>query len=248
MGVNASTTVTKTINENVQKATVNSIQSIATTNNQSNNINQSITTTILGKLTCANIYLNNDAHVNMSSLSQSTEDQKNTMAQNVTQALQAEAKSQTDQMNDGTSLANINIATTINEAVNRTLSEQTVNLIQAFTTTIEQSTNVNQSINFTVGPTAEVIIGGDCVFNNKTSIEYTSQVVTNATMDTVLSQQDVQDAMAQWDTSVNSGNTGLSTGAIIGIVIAIIAFIVIIAIMGHYLPPYIAKRKLQGKK
>jgi hypothetical protein len=249
MGVNVSTTVTKTINENVQKVTVNSMQSITSTNNQSTNLNQVIDIQIEGNLTCGgNLSLNNDAHINMSSLSQSSADQKNTMAQDVTQALKAEAKSQTDQMNDGLNPANINIATTINDAINRTESEQILNLTQAFTTTIEQSNNINQTIKFLVGPTANVIVAGNCIFDNKSSVEYTAQIVTNATIDTVLSQTDVQEAMAEWDTTVSQKNEGLTVGAIVGIIIGIIAFIVIIALMAHYLPPYVAKQKAkQGK-
>lgn len=234
MGLNVSTQITRTINENTNKSTINSVQSISTNNSQNADVNQSIQIVIDGTVTCANFTMSNDAKINVSSLSQSTSTQRNEMANDVTQALAAQAKSQTEQVNQNIPIGNSNISTVINEAINRTTNEQTANLTQAFVTTVSQTSSVSQAITLIVGPTANLIVAGDCNFSNTSSIAYVSQVVTNAAMETVLSQAAVQEAMAEWDTYVGQKNSGLSTGAIVGIAIGILLLIIIIAVGAYY--------------
>ncbi len=234
MGLNSSTNVTRTINENTNKSTINSIQSITSNNSQSASIDQSITIVIDGNVTCASFTLSNDAKINVSALSQSTATQRNEMSQAVTQALAVQAKSQVEQANKDIPIGDVNLSFVINEAINKTTQEQTANLEQAFVNTVSQTSNISQAITLIVGPTANLVVAGDCKFSNTSSIEYVSQIVTNAAMDTVLGQESVQNAMAEWDSYVKQTNTGLSIGAIVGIVIGVLALIVIIAVGAYY--------------
>jgi len=115
--------------------------------------------------------------------------------------------------------------------------------IQTFEQVIEQVGNTTQTINFLVTETADVLIAGNCTFNQNTSIEYTSQMVTNATIDVVLSQATVQDAMTQWDTAIKQSNKGINLTIIIVIVVVVVIVIIAIALMAKYLPGLLAKQK-----
>jgi hypothetical protein len=238
MGSNASAQIERTVNEATNKTTILAQQQIVQTNQDNTNITQTINVEIKGKLTCADFILSNDAKLSVGSLSQATADQKVDMAQLVAQALDVAASTELEQENSGINPLQSNLSFIVREAINRSRNEQEASMIQTFEQTVSHTADVSQTINFIVTETAEVIVSGTCSFNNTTSIEYTSQMVTNAAMEVVTSQEDVQEAATAWDTSIKQKNKGLSPGVIAAIIIAVILLLIIIGV-----PSYLAYKK-----
>jgi hypothetical protein len=245
MGVNSSKALNTTINNAVNVSTVKAQQQIISKNYQNTDVNQIIDVVIQGKLTCGTFMLSNDAKINIGSLSQSTAEQTADMTSLVAQALENEAKTAFEQTNKDLTVLQANLGLAVNTAINNSRNEQIISMEQTFETIISQSSSVTQTIKFLVTETAEVVVEGACSFNNISSIEYSSQMVTNAAMDIVTSNETVQAASTEWDTAIAQTNAGLSLGPILGIAIAILVFIIIVALMGKYLPPYIAKKKAE---
>jgi hypothetical protein len=246
MGTNISTEVNKTINEAVNEQTIDAQQKMVSQNSQSVNVNQKVEL-VLGpgaSMYCGGVLeINQEGTVSMQSLSIATQEQKVNMAQLVSQALESTAKTAMEQENKDLSILQTEVATVINEAINRSKSVQEISMIQEFETIISQQSDVNQSIIIKIGEQANLYIASDCKFTQKSSIEYTAQMTTSAAIDAVLRQEGVQEAITEWDTAIKQSNKGLSLPNIIVIVVVVIVVIIAIALMAKFLPPYIAKKK-----
>ncbi len=244
MGTNVSAVVTTNITRTVNRATVSAQQEIVNSNTSTVDNNQTVTLVLEKGATfsCGSLSINQEASTSMRALSKASGEQKLDMASIVTQAVQAAAKIAMDQKNEELSLLQNNIAVAVNTAITETENEQTVSLIQKFENIITQTSSTNQTIQILVGEEASLIVAGDCTFNQKSSIEYTSEMTTIAAIEAVLRQESVQNAMIEWDTAIKQTNKGVNLALILGIVAGILVLLIIIGCLGGLLPPYLKKK------
>lgn len=228
MGFNLSKNIGITVVKNTQSIAVNELQSIQQTNEQATSVNQNVTIVINGKLTCSSLTVTQDAAVSMRSYSAATADQKLEMVQAIQQAMAANAKTVMDQTNKDLNILQTNLAVTVNQAIEDSSSEQEVNMQQVFEQTVSQTSDVTQTVNFTVGTTGEVYISGACAWNQSATVDYTASTMCNAGMETILAQSAVQQAATSWDTAIKQTNAGL---AIWQIALIAIAGVIVLAII-----------------
>ena len=236
MGVNTSTQYSETINRTVAKSTASLFTEIANTNNSTSNISQTVKLDIQGEFNCGDgLTISQSGTSTVSGLSQITSEQSAELSAKVTAEYQIAAKQAANQANEDLSLGQFSFASNAAKLVDESIAISEVAVKTSLSNDIQQSSTIDQSINFVVGRLGIVTVGGACVFDQNASVEMLAQNAAQSITDVLLSTDAGQKLQAQIDQAVTQKNSGwnlralwvtigvfLGIGIIAGIIIAVL--------------------------
>jgi hypothetical protein len=222
--------VQETIIKNTARATYSTIQNISAANNIRNGINQNVTLNVQGTFGCGTLTINNDGRVSASGVSQVRAEQITDITTDMEANFQQIATAELEQVNSGFNLWQFNIGSTVQRAITETkqVSESVVE--QSIDSTNSLTADVNQNIVVTVGKRGELIVDGDCLFNNVANTELVAENIVEAYMETILAT-DIGVVIEQGlDSLISQENEGIDITIILIIVGVILGVIVIVGV------------------
>ena len=229
MGTNFSRNISTNILDNTVKKSTSITQSIATTNLSEIVIHQTVNLIVLGKLECSgSLIIKNTGESTQNALANVTAQQFVDMTEDIKQNIAAEITAETEQANKDLALGLVNISATVNKTITDNSVDIETSIENAVSSTIEQSTNSDQTINVTIGPSGLIQVKGDCIFSNEMTVVMITSNSVAAVQDVLYATDYGQEVIAKIVSKTKQTNEGVDVTLIVVIVIVILVVIGII--------------------
>jgi len=234
MGANLSSQYSANISRSISENLNKQLTSIGATTNAHGAIASTIEIVNNGKISCGgDLYLNHDGKVQVTSISAMKSDQVSAMTAEAQQAAENAIAQAVDQANKDWGIG-LNVSSTTNKIINETRSTNISIMETELRNTIDITGNIVQATKISIGSNGELLVAGDCSFNNKATVDMTATNMSDATAANIMSSKTAQEVANQVEQVTTQKNQGPNWALIFGIIGGVVVLGVIIFLAVKY--------------